>query len=138
MTGLDTNVLARYYINDITDAEAQRQRPLAQSLIDSGQTLAICKTVIIELEWLMRGKYNMKPPMIIGVYQHMLSMANFTIEDRPALIMALTSYQQGPSFTDALHHASYRTSGSMASFDDRKFARRVAALGLRPPVVVLL
>jgi predicted nucleic-acid-binding protein len=44
MIGLDTNVLARYYIDDSTDPEAKRQRPLAQRLIDSGQPLSVCKT----------------------------------------------------------------------------------------------
>jgi hypothetical protein len=42
MIGLDTNVLARYYIDDHTDVEAQRQRLIAQHLIDSGQPLVIC------------------------------------------------------------------------------------------------
>ncbi|RZT08882.1 hypothetical protein SAMN05216319_2700 [Duganella sp. CF402] len=55
MIGLDTNVLARYYVVDHTDAEAVRQRPLAQGLIDSDKQLFISKTVILELEWLMRG-----------------------------------------------------------------------------------
>jgi predicted nucleic-acid-binding protein len=54
MIGLDTNVLARYYIYDGTNAEAKHQRLVAQRLIDSGRPLAICKTVIIELEWVMR------------------------------------------------------------------------------------
>jgi hypothetical protein len=33
-------------------------------------------------------------------------------------------------------HASYRACASMASFDDRKFARRAKKLGLAPKVVV--
>ena len=64
MIGLDTNVLARYYIDDSTDVEAKRQRPAAQRLLDSGQPLSVCKTVLIELEWLMRANYNMKPPRV--------------------------------------------------------------------------
>ncbi|MYM82160.1 hypothetical protein GTP44_09375 [Duganella sp. FT50W] len=42
-----------------------------------------------------------------------------------------------PGVADALHHAAYINCDSMASFDDRKFARRVAALRLQPPVTVL-
>ena len=53
MIGLDTNVLARYYIDDHTDAEAQRQRVAARRLIESGQPLMVCKSVILELEWVM-------------------------------------------------------------------------------------
>lgn len=37
---------------------------------------------------------------------------------------------------DALHHASYRACDSMASFDDRKFARRSRRMGLTPTVLV--
>ena len=33
MIGLDTNVLARHYIDDETDAEAQRERQAARRLI---------------------------------------------------------------------------------------------------------
>lgn len=134
MIGLDTNVLARYYIDDSTDVEAKRQRPAAQRLIDSGQPLSVCKTVIVELEWLMRANYNMKRPVIVIVFRHMLSLTHLTVEDRPAFTQALTNYERGIAFADALHHASYRNCGAMASFDDRKFARRVAAMKLNPPV----
>lgn len=137
MIGFDTNVLARYYINDLTDVEAKRQRPLAQNLIDSGKPLAVCKTVVIELEWLMRNIYNLEHAAILAALQHMLGLPHVTIEDRPSLIQALTNYASGIAFSDALHHASYCHCGSMASFDDRKFARRAAALGLQPPVAVL-
>ena len=57
MIGLDTNILARYYIDDDADAEATTQRTAAQPLIDSGASLAVCKTVLLELEWVMRGYY---------------------------------------------------------------------------------
>ena len=36
MIGLDTNVLARYYIDNEADAQAQRQRLAARRLIGSG------------------------------------------------------------------------------------------------------
>lgn len=37
----------------------------------------------------------------------------------------------------ALHHASYRSCASVATFDDRRFARRAKKLGLTSPIVVL-
>jgi predicted nucleic-acid-binding protein len=137
MIGLDTNVLARYYIYDASDAEALRQRPSAQRLIDSGQPINVCKTVIIEFEWLMRKHYKMNRTTIVATFHHMMSLANLTIEDRPAFAQALTNYNRGIAFADALHHASYNLCSNMASFDDRTFARRVATLGLHPPVLIL-
>jgi len=44
MIGLDTNILARYYIDDDTYIEAAKQRLLAKSLIESGKEFMICKT----------------------------------------------------------------------------------------------
>ena len=35
MIGLDTNVLARYYVEDKADVQAQRQRIAARRLIES-------------------------------------------------------------------------------------------------------
>jgi len=51
MIGLDTNVLARYYIDDESDAEATKQHLLAKKLIESGKPLFVSKTVMLELEW---------------------------------------------------------------------------------------
>jgi predicted nucleic-acid-binding protein len=42
MIGLDTNVLARYYIEDETDTEAAQQRLAAKRLVESGRPLMIC------------------------------------------------------------------------------------------------
>lgn len=137
MIGLDTNVLARYYVVDQSDIEAVRQRPLAQNLIESSEQLAVSKTVILELEWLMRGYYRHDRMQVIAVFHHLLSRPNIQIEDSNTVARALAAYEGGIAFGDALHHANYHHCDSMATFDDRKFARRVAALGLPPPVVVL-
>lgn len=137
MIGLDTNVLARYYIADRTDAEALRQRIAAQRLIDSGQPLMLCKTVLLELEWLMRGFYGFTPAQTIPVLRHLLGISYIVIEDRDRVEQAVANYEAGLEFADALHHISYRDCASMASFDDRRFARRAKKLGLSPPVAVL-
>ena len=36
MIGLDTNILARYYVDDEQDSEAQKQHSAAKKLIESG------------------------------------------------------------------------------------------------------
>jgi predicted nucleic-acid-binding protein len=137
MIGVDTNVLARYYVVDGADAEAVRQRPLAQKLIESSEQLLISKTVILELEWVMRGYYYNERVQFIAALQHLLSRPNIMVEDGQAVICALQNHKAGIAFADALHHASYRTCDSMASFDDRKFARRIAALDVHPKVLIL-
>ena len=136
MIGLDTNVLARYYIDDEGDAEAQNQRSASRRLIESGQPLMVCKSVILELEWVMRGYYEFAPAQVASVMRHLLDQAHITVEDRESVEQALSNCEAGIEFADGLHHASYRACTSVASFDDRKFARRSKKLGLAPAVFV--
>jgi predicted nucleic-acid-binding protein len=134
--GLDTNVLARYYIHDDGDAEARKQREAARRLIESGKPLKVCKTVLLELEWVMRGYYQFSRAQIAGVLNHILALPQVTVEDRTSIVQALSHGEAGIELADALHHASYRDCDSMASFDDKQFARRAKRMGLTPRVVV--
>jgi predicted nucleic-acid-binding protein len=136
MIGLDTNVLARYYIDDSTDAQAGRQRMAARKLIESGHPLMVCKTVILELEWVMRGYYGFSADQTLSVLRHLLNLRHVTIEDRPAITRAILHSEAGIDLADALHHASYQSCESVASFDDRKFARRAQKMGLVPTIIV--
>lgn len=136
MIGLDTNVLARYYIEDKKDAITERQKAAAQRLIESGRPLMVSKTVILELEWVMRGYYGFDQKEILSVLHHLLNLPHVTIEDRSTIEQALSQCEAGIDLADALHHSSYRSCVSMASFDDRRFARRAKKLGLAPVVFV--
>lgn len=136
MIGLDTNVLARYYIRDESDEEAEKQHLAARRLIESGRPLKVCKTVLLELEWVMRGYYGFSATEIASALNHLLALPHVTVEDRDAVRQALAHHAAGLDLADALHHASYRDCDGMASFDDRKFARRAKRMGLVPTVVV--
>jgi predicted nucleic-acid-binding protein len=136
MIGLDTNILARYYIQDEADEESASQHEAARRLIESGQALMVCKTVVLEFEWVMRGYYGFSPEETVSVLRHLLGLPQITMEDRQTVEQALSCTEQGLDFADALHHASYRGCERMESFDDRKFARRVKRMGLAPGVVV--
>ena len=136
MIGLDTNILARYYVEDETDGESLKQREAARRLIDAGRPLMVCKTVLLEFEWVMRGYYRLGSEQIAAVLHHILSLPHIHVEERDAVEKALSNYANGLDFADALHHAAYVECESMASFDDRKFSRRVQRLGLQPRVFV--
>ncbi len=138
MIGLDTNVLARYYIADKSDGAAAGQHEEARRLIESGQPLKVCKTVVLELEWVMRGYYEFAPEQVTRVFHHLLGLAHVTVEDRDAISQALAGCEAGLDMADALHHASYRDCEGMASFDDKGLARRVKRLGLLPRVMAPL
>ncbi|MDP2368696.1 type II toxin-antitoxin system VapC family toxin [Rhodoferax sp.] len=136
MIGLDTNVLARYYVAS-SDAGSQQQSALARKLIESGKSLYVSKSVVLELEWVLRGYYKCPPADVLPVLRHLVSMPNVEIEDRVAIELTISALADGFDFADALHHASCRHCTSLATFDDRKFARRAVAHGWKPPVTVL-
>ncbi|MBM5810729.1 MAG: type II toxin-antitoxin system VapC family toxin [Gammaproteobacteria bacterium] len=136
MIGLDTNVLARYYVADRGDPEAERQRAAACRLIESGQPLMVCKTVLLEFEWVLRGYYEFEPVEVLTVLRHLLTLPQVTIEDRDTVEQALRHSEAGLDVADALHYASYRNCRGLATFDDRRFARRARRLGLTPAVVL--
>ena len=136
MIGLDTNVLARYYVAS-PDANSQQQSQLARQLIESGQALYVSKSVVLELEWVLRGYYKSPSADVLTVLNHLLAIPNVELEDRVAVGQAAQALTDGFDFADALHHASYRLCSSVATFDDKKFARRAAARHWKPVVKVL-
>ena len=136
MTGLDTNVLVRYYVEDAADPESHRQRLAARRLIESGQALMVSKTVVLELEWVLRGYYGFDRAQVSSALGHLMTLSHITVEDRSVVQRALQNLEAGLDFADALHHASYVGCSRVASFDDRRFARRAGRLGLLPAVAL--
>lgn len=136
MIGLDTNVLARYYVDDATDKEAVRQRVVAKRLIESGQPLKVATTVLLELEWVLRGYYEFTRTDISGVFEHLLALSHVTVQDAATANRALVAYSSGFDFADALHHAGYADCDSVASFDDKGFARKANKRAMLPRVSV--
>jgi hypothetical protein len=57
MKALDTNVLARFFVDDADDAQAVRQRPAAVAALSERAFVSV--TVLLEFEWLMRGFYDL-------------------------------------------------------------------------------
>lgn len=133
MIALDTNVLARYYVTS-SDFTSQKQSAAAKKLLESGQSLFVSKTVVLELEWVLRGYYKSPPEDVLTVLTHLLVMPNIELEDRVAVELAAAALGDGFDFADALHHASSRHCTSLATIDDKNFARRASAKGWKPPV----
>ncbi len=133
MIALDTNVLARYFVVS-SDDPSKKQSAAAKKLLESGKSLFVSKSVVLELEWVLRGYYKSPPQDVLTVLQHLLAMSHVEVEDRVAVELATAALRDGFDFADALHHASSRHCTSMATFDDKKFARRAAAKGWKPPV----
>jgi len=132
MLALDTNVLARYYVREGGAARAQAE--VARSVIDGGPQLFVAKTVMLELEWVLRGVYGHPPDDVARVFDHLLSLGHIDIEDRAAVESALGNLKRGLDFADALHHASSRSCEAFLTFDAKGFATLARRMAITPPV----
>ena len=135
LTALDTNVLARYYVQaEEADAATTAQCAQARALLESGKPLFVATTVALELEWVLRGFYKLKPKTVAEVFTHLLAMPHLQVQDRQALQSACDALSQGFDFADALHHASSRHCEAFATFDTKGFAKRASAHAWEPKV----
>ncbi len=135
MLALDTNVLARYYVAEEDASRATlAQCQAARRTLESGAQLFVAKTVLLELEWVLRGAYGVARRDVLRAFEHLLALPNVEVEDRGTVESALAGLRAGLDFADALHHASGRACAAFLTFDARRFARRARRLALTPPV----
>jgi predicted nucleic-acid-binding protein len=134
MRSLDTNVLARFFIDDADDPQAARQRPAAIAALATRAFVSV--TVLLELEWVMRGFYGLPRRDLTRVVRALAGIEHITIEDRDAVLAALEAFGAGLDFADALHVARSARAAAFATFD-RKLARRAKRLALSPAVELL-
>lgn len=137
MIGLDTNILARYYIErEDEDIKTQKQREIAKRIIENLSNLYVSNTVLIEFEWVLRGIYKFDKTIVIAIYENLVSLPNIHFENKSMLQNAIYFTKAGIEFTDAFHLASYQHCGAMYSFDDKGFARKVNKHQFLPSVIV--
>jgi predicted nucleic-acid-binding protein len=133
---LDTNVLVRAMVTEVGGGSAGKAQQLrAQRLLSSGQDMYVPVTVIVELEWVLRGVYEMPRKDIAALLDDMLCIGNITVDRAAAVSQALEWYRQGLDFSDALHLAQDGLCSGLATFDFR-FAKVSRRLGLQPPVTI--
>ncbi|MBI3200200.1 MAG: type II toxin-antitoxin system VapC family toxin [Myxococcales bacterium] len=133
MRGVDTNVLARFFVNDPDDPDATRQRGPATAVMSGSVFVSV--TVLLELEWVLRGFYELARADVRRVLSALCALPSATIEDRDAVLTALDWHARGVDFADALHLARSGRHGAFVSFD-RKLARRATRLAGAPRVEV--
>ena len=124
MIAIDTNLLVRILTND-DPIQARRAVKILQS-----DDIFIPKTVILETQWVLQFAYAINKADIISGFQKLLGLPNVYPENSETVIQAISWYEQGLDFADALHLASSRESDKFATFDAAfaKKARKVSLL----------
>ena len=117
MIALGTNILVRLLVND-----DPVQAEIARDLMKHPDGIFIGKTVLLELEWVLRQVYQVDKKTLTAGLTRLLGLPNATIEGVAQVAQAMRNFSGGMDFADALHLAS--THSEMLSFTfDKKFAK---------------
>jgi predicted nucleic-acid-binding protein len=109
---VDTNVWVRYVTND-DPAQARR----AVKLLSAADSVYVPKTVLLELEWVLRSAYELPRAAILKAMLQILGLPVVSVEQSGQIAQALDWYRDGFDFADALHVAGCGTVESFHSFD---------------------
>lgn len=128
MKAIDTNILVRLFTRD--DTEQHRK---AAAIVGDGPVL-VARTVLLEVEWVLRSVARFDDERIAGLFRGLTGLGNVHFDDDACVLGALSAFESGLDFADALHLGSARACEVFVTFD-RSFIRRAAAIKASPAVV---
>ena len=120
---LDTNVWVRYVTNDDAAQAARAMRVISKST-----AIFVPKTVLLELERVLRAVYGLSADAVERSLLHVLGLPVVKPEEPEAVAAALEHYRGGLDFADALHMVS--AEGVFHTFDE-KCVRKAKARSLK-------
>ena len=130
MISLDTNVIVRVVTADDPDQ-------LAAALeVMKLEGLWLCKTVLLETEWVLRYSYKLSRKVILDTFLRLLGYPNLSVEAPEQVRLALEWYRGGMDFADALHLAASTGADRFVTFD-RELAEGAGELKAVPSVELL-
>lgn len=101
LIGIDTNVLARYIVQDEPN-QAEQASQFLESLTADKKGF-ICVIVIIELIWLLRKVYKQTRLQVAKVLDELLEIDTLVFEQREHIVYSLSIYKNVSSdFSDIL------------------------------------
>lgn len=127
MTGVDTNVLARFLL---ADDPAQHRRSLAA--LEAEEDIFVPVTVLLELAWVLSARLATRAE-ITSALRKIVALPRARAQHPEAVRRALDWMDAGLDFADAFHLALSERTDRFLSFD-ANLSRRAAKLGARPPV----
>ena len=123
MIAVDTNVVVRVLTND-DPAQAA-----AAAAVLERQAVFLSLSVVLETEWVLRNVYGLDRGVVVRALRRFLGIPTVTAESAARIGQALSWYEEGFDFADALHLASAYEVGAprLVTFDGR--FRRLAEEG---------
>jgi predicted nucleic-acid-binding protein len=111
MIAIDTNVLIRLLTDD-DPAQCAKARKMM-----THDSVFIPETVLLESSWVLLGSYQFSRQQVFDGLTRMLGLRNVTVERPFAVHDALSWFQEGMDFADALHLTGSSHCDKLATFD---------------------
>ena len=115
MTGLDTNVLVRYLVQD----DETQFRAVLALLLKKKATFFVPDLVLVEADWVLTSLYHWTVEEVADAFARLLTIQNLSFEDEGRIRSALRAIRQGADLSDELIVDRCRDMGckSVATFD---------------------
>ena len=102
MTGIDTNVLVRYFVADDPRQFAKARHLLEEQLSPENRGF-ISSVVLAETVWVLSRTYDVERKEIVEIVEGLLGARNLMLEHKNSVYFALVQYREGSlDFGDAL------------------------------------
>lgn len=130
MIALDTNILARFLLND--DPAQFKQ---ARDLLARSDSYTAPPTVLLELVWVLES-YDCTRDEVVQALKMLMGLPNFKPKSFEAICYAVNWYAEGMDFGDAMHLALSAGDDAFTTFD-KTLGKVAEQKGIAPQVRVL-
>ena len=127
MDAIDTNILVRIIIRDDEDMYRRAAAALSQGPV------LVPTTVLLEAEWVLRGRYGLDRDAIADSLTAFLGLPQVETQAPDAIHSALKLMRAGIDFADALHLSTAAPARRFVTLDV-PLARRAQRLATSTPV----
>ena len=128
MIALDTNVLARYLLDDEPRQSAAARRLLARA----EARFSVPITLTLELAWVLKSR-SVPRGAVVDALRDLAALPNVQLQFPEVVSVALQLAERGLEIADALHLAMSRRAERFVSFDEQ-FIRQARKLATTPAV----
>lgn len=112
MKAVDTNVLARFLLND-----DPAQTEMASDIIEAGVFVPI--TVLLELGWLLQSHYGFDRAYLTAALGALLDIPTIMMADEEEVRQALAAFAKRGDFADHIHLVAAKGAEAFVTFDQR-------------------
>lgn len=112
MKALDTNVVARFILNDDPRQSASAAEQLKQPCF-------IPDTVLLECAWLLSSRFGVRRADLAATLRDLISIPSVGVSNHELVVWALERFAAGADFADMLHLAAARATEAFVTFERR-------------------